>query len=118
MQHEKEKRAIMDGLTAAAGAAFGHKFGYDRIGDNDFILVVDDEDPFEIVPVGEGVQELFFAAVDVLKWLAVSGRIGETGIKTIPMEKKFKKAKWLSGEALQIAVKRSECRVPKNSKKR
>lgn len=76
MQHEKEKRAIMDGLTAAAGAAFGHKFGYDRIGDNDFILVVDDEDPFEIVPGGEGVQELFFAAVDVLKWLAVSGRIG------------------------------------------
>ena len=53
MQHEKEKRAIMDGLTAAAGAAFGHKFGYDRIGDNDFILVVDDEDPFEIVPGGE-----------------------------------------------------------------
>ena len=39
-------------------------------------------------------------------------------IKTIPMEKKCKKAKWLSGEALQIAVKRSECRVPKNSKKR
>ena len=32
----------------------------------------------------------------------------ETGIKTIPMEKKCKKAKWLSGEALQIAVKRSE----------
>ena len=31
--------------------------------------------------------------------------VQETGIKTIPMEKKFKKAKWLSGEALQIAVK-------------
>ena len=31
-----------------------------------------------------------------------------TGIKTIPMEKKCKKAKWLSGEALQIAVKRGE----------
>ena len=30
------------------------------------------------------------------------------GIKTIPMEKKCKKAKWLSGEALQIAVKRRE----------
>ena len=30
----------------------------------------------------------------------------ETGIKTIPMEKKCKKAKWLSGEALQIAVKK------------
>ena len=32
--------------------------------------------------------------------------VQETGIKTIPMEKKCKKAKWLSGEALQIAVKR------------
>ena len=32
----------------------------------------------------------------------------ETGIKTIPMEKKCKKAKWLSGEALHIAVKRRE----------
>ena len=32
----------------------------------------------------------------------------ETGIKTIPMEKKFKRAKWLSEEALQIAVKRRE----------
>ena len=32
--------------------------------------------------------------------------VEETGIKTIPMEKKCKKAKWLSGEALQIAVKR------------
>ena len=30
--------------------------------------------------------------------------VQETGIKTIPMEKKCKKAKWLSGEALQIAV--------------
>ena len=32
----------------------------------------------------------------------------ETGIKTIPIEKKCEKAKWLSGEALQIAVKRRE----------
>ena len=59
--------------------------------------------------------------------------VQETGIKTIPMEKKCKKAKWLSGEALQIAVKTfekmkrqrrkgkiypSKCRVPKNSKER
>ena len=36
------------------------------------------------------------------------GGIQETRIKTIPMEKKCKKAKWLSGEALQIAVKRRE----------
>ena len=34
--------------------------------------------------------------------------VQETGIKTIPMEKKCKKAKWLSGEALQIAVKRTD----------
>ena len=34
----------------------------------------------------------------------------ETGIKTIPMEKKCKKAKWLSGEALQIAVERREAK--------
>ena len=39
-------------------------------------------------------------------WVEVGDIVQETGIKTIPMEKKFKKAKWLSGEALQIAVKR------------
>ena len=37
--------------------------------------------------------------------------VQETGIKTIPIEKKFKKAKWLSGEALQIAVKRREVKA-------
>ena len=36
--------------------------------------------------------------------------VQETGIKTIPMEKKYKKAKWLSGEALQIAVKTREAK--------
>ena len=36
--------------------------------------------------------------------------VQETGIKTIPMEKKSKKAKWLSEEALQIAVKRREAK--------
>ena len=41
-------------------------------------------------------------------WTEVHDIVQETGIKTIPMEKKCKKAKWLSGEALQIAVKRSE----------
>ena len=39
-------------------------------------------------------------------WNEVRDIAQETGIKTIPMEKKCKKAKWLSGEALQIAVKR------------
>ena len=36
--------------------------------------------------------------------------VQETGIKTIPMEKKCRKAKWLSGEALQIAVERREAK--------
>ena len=39
-------------------------------------------------------------------WNEVRGNVQEIGIKTSPMEKKCKKAKWLSGEALQIAVKR------------
>ena len=62
-------------------------------------------------------------------WTEVCDTVQETGIKTIPMEKKCKKAKWLFEEALQIAVKRREakrkgkihpfeCRVPKNSKER
>ena len=41
-------------------------------------------------------------------WTQVRDIVQETGIKTIPMEKKCKKAKWLSGEALQIAGKRRE----------
>ena len=41
-------------------------------------------------------------------WMEVHDIVQETGIKTIPMEKKCKKAKWLSGEALPIAVKRRE----------
>ena len=63
-------------------------------------------------------------------WTEVRDIVQEIGVRTIPMEKKCKKAKWLSKEALQIAVKRSEkqrrkrkiksseCRVPKNSKER
>ena len=41
-------------------------------------------------------------------WNEIRDIVQETGIKTIPIEKKCKKAKWLSGEALQIAVKRRE----------
>ena len=43
-------------------------------------------------------------------WTEVRDIVQETGIKTIPVEKKFKKTKWLSGEALQIAVKRREAK--------
>ena len=72
--------------------------------------------------------------VSVELWMEVHEIVQEAGIKTIPKEKKCKKkqTKWLSGEALQIAVKRIdmkgkgekerytpfECRVPKNSKER
>ena len=61
-------------------------------------------------------------------WMEVRDIVQETGMKTMPREKKCKKAKWLSEEALQIALKRKvkgkgeidpfECRVPKNSKER
>ena len=43
-------------------------------------------------------------------WMEVRDIVQETGIKTIPMEKKCKKAKWLSEKALQIAVKRREAK--------
>ena len=55
-----------------------------------------------------------FKALDLIHgvpdelWTEVRDIVQETGIKTVPMEKKCKKAKWLSGEALQIAVKRKE----------
>ena len=44
------------------------------------------------------------------RWTEVHDIVQETGIKTIPMEKKCRKAKWLSEEALQIAVKRREAK--------
>jgi len=43
-------------------------------------------------------------------WTEVCDIVQETGMKTIPMEKKCKKAKWLSREALPIAVKRREAK--------
>ena len=64
-------------------------------------------------------------------WTEVHDIVQETGIKTIPKKKKYRKAKWLFEEALQIAVKKRsekqrrkgkiytfECKVPKNSKER
>ena len=50
-------------------------------------------------------------------WNEVRDIVQETGIKTIPVEKKCKKAKWLSEEALQIAVERREAKS-KGEKKR
>ena len=62
-------------------------------------------------------------------WTQVRDIVQEAGIKTIPKKMKCQKAKWLSEEALQIAVKRREakskgekerfeCRVPKKTKER
>ena len=49
-------------------------------------------------------------------WTEVCDIVQETGIKTIPMEKKCKKAKWLSEEPLQIAVKRREAKAKEKRK--
>ena len=49
-------------------------------------------------------------------WMEVRDIVQKTGIKIIPMEKKCKKAKWLSGEALQIAVKRREAKSQEKRK--
>ena len=49
-------------------------------------------------------------------WMEVRDIVQETGIKTIPMEKKCKKAKWLSEEALQIAVKTREVKSKEKRK--
>ena len=50
-------------------------------------------------------------------WNEVCDIVQETGIKTIPMEKKYKKAKWLAEEALQMAVKRKEKQKAKEKRK-
>ena len=50
-------------------------------------------------------------------WTEVHDIVEYTGIKTIPMEKKCKKAKWLPGEALQIAMKRRKVKI-KGAKER
>ena len=49
-------------------------------------------------------------------WTEVCDIVWETGIKTIPKKNKCKKAKWLSEEALQIAVKRQERKVRENER--
>ena len=49
-------------------------------------------------------------------WTEVHDIVQETGIKPIPMEKKCKKAKWLSEKALQIAVKRREAKSKEKRK--
>ena len=53
--------------------------------------------------------DLIYRVPDEL-WNEVRDTVQETGIKTIPMVKKFQKAKWLSGEAFQVAMKRREAK--------
>ena len=64
-------------------------------------------DPRDGSPPGSAIPGILQARTlpDEL-WNEVLDIVQETGIKTIPMEKKCKKGNWLSGEALQIAVKR------------
>ena len=50
-------------------------------------------------------------------WTEVHDIVQETGIKPIPKKKKCKKAKWLSGEALQIAVKKKRSKKPRRKGK-
>ena len=50
------------------------------------------------------------------QWLEVHDIVQETGIKTIPRKKKCKKAKWLSEEALQIAVKEEKSKAKEKRK--
>ena len=50
-------------------------------------------------------------------WMEVRDIVQEAGIKTIPKKKKCKKAKWLSEEALQIAVKRTEVKGKAENKR-
>ena len=61
-----------------------------------------------MTPGAEQLKKRIDKSVPDELWTEVSDIVQETGIKTIPVEKKCKKAKWLSGEALRIAVKRRE----------
>ena len=60
-------------------------------------------------------QDLIDRVPDEL-WNEVRDIVQETGIKTIPMEKKCKKAKWLPEDPLQIAVKRREAKAKEKRK--
>ena len=81
------------------------------------------------------VRNRFKGLIDRLpdeQWTEVRDIVQEIGIKTIPKKKKYKKAKWLSAEALQNSCEKKgskkqgrkgkiypfECRVPKNDKER
>ena len=66
-------------------------------------LQKDSPEHFFVVGTDKYFPTSFWWPLSVLLWNEVRDIVQETGIKTIPIEKKCKKAKWLSGEALQIA---------------
>ena len=68
------------------------------------------------MPGAEQLRKRIDKSVPDELWTEVSDIVQETGIKTIPMEKKCKKAKWLSEEALQIAVERREAKATEKRK--
>ena len=90
-------------------------FGYD-LNQIPYDYTVEVRNRFKILDLIDRVPEKL--------WMEAHDIVQKTGIKTIPKKKKGKKAKWLSEEALQTAVKRreskskgeKECRVSKNSK--
>ena len=69
------------------------------------------------IPFSSGPHSVRFKGLDLIErvpdelWNEIRDIVQKTGIKTIPMEKKGKKAKWLSEEALQIAVKRRKAKI-------
>ena len=73
----------------------------------DLLLILNITELDVALPVLPTINLPFFSLSDEL-WNDIRDIVQETGIKTIPIEKKCKKAKWLSEEALQIAVKRRE----------
>ena len=68
------------------------------------------------MPGAEQLRNRIDKSVPDELWTEVSDIVQETGIKTTLMGKKCKKAKWPSGEALQIAVKRREAKAKEQRK--
>ena len=90
-----------DWSDLAAAAAVGTLFRYD-ISQIPYDYTVEVRNSFKGLDLIDRVPDEL--------WTEIRDIVQGTGIKTIPMEKKWKKVKWLSEEALQIAVKRTEAK--------
>ena len=105
----RERMRRLDGITKSMGMGLGELW-----------QLVMDREAWHAVVHGVTKNQTWmktrFKVLDVIDrvpdelWTQVHDIVQETGTKTIPMEKKCKKAEWLSGEALQIAVKRREAK--------